>query len=107
MEGRQIVALKMRVRFSSITPYGQVCIAAIAADCKSATLAVNIVGSIPTLPTNNNLRQFLSGDIWRIRLIGQDKRLSTCKCRVRTPHPSPAPIISVQSICSTWNILVA
>ena len=89
MEGRQIVALKMRVRFSSITPYGQVCIAAIAADCKSATLAVNIVGSIPTLPTNNNLRPFLSGDTWRIRLIGQDKRLSTFKCRVRTPHPSP------------------
>ena len=32
MEGRQIVALKMRVRFSSITPYGHVCIVAIAAD---------------------------------------------------------------------------
>ena len=38
MEGRQIVALKMRVRFSSITPHGQVCIVAIAADCKSVTL---------------------------------------------------------------------
>lgn len=37
MEGRQIVALKMRVRFSSITPHGQVCIVAIAADCKSVT----------------------------------------------------------------------
>ena len=89
MEGRQIVALKMRVRFYSITPYGQVCIAAIAADCKSATLAVNIVGSIPTLPTNNNLCPVLSEDIWRICLTGQDKRLSTSKCRVRTPHPSP------------------
>ena len=32
-----------------------VCIAAIAADCKSATLAVNIVGSIPTLPTNDRI----------------------------------------------------
>ena len=31
--------------------YGQVSIAAIAADCKSATHAVNTVGSIPTLPT--------------------------------------------------------
>ena len=37
MEGRQIVALKMRVRFSSITPHRQVCIVAIAADCKSVT----------------------------------------------------------------------
>ena len=27
MEGRQIVALKMRARFSSITPHGQVCVA--------------------------------------------------------------------------------
>lgn len=38
MEGHQIVALRIRVRFSSITPYGQVCIVAIAADCKSVTL---------------------------------------------------------------------
>ena len=38
MAGRQIVALKMKVRFPSITPYGQVCIVAIAADCKSVTL---------------------------------------------------------------------
>ena len=89
MEGRQIVALKMRVRFSSITPHGQVCIAAIVAGCKSATLAVNIAGSIPALPTNKNLHSFLSGDIRRIRLIGQDKRLLTSKCRVQTPHPSP------------------
>ena len=37
MAGRQIVALKMKVRFPSITPYGQVCIVAIAADCKSVT----------------------------------------------------------------------
>ena len=27
MAGRQIVALKMRVRFPPITPYGQVCVA--------------------------------------------------------------------------------
>ena len=38
MEGHQIVALRIRVRFSSITPHGQVCIVAIAADCKSVTL---------------------------------------------------------------------
>ncbi len=31
----------------------------------------------------------MSDEIWRIRLIGQDKRLSISKCRVRTPHPSP------------------
>ena len=31
----------------------------------------------------------MSDDIWRIRLIGQDKRLSISKCWVRTPHPSP------------------
>ena len=30
MEGHQIVALIIRVRFSSITPHGQVCIVAIA-----------------------------------------------------------------------------
>lgn len=38
MEGRQIVTLKIGVRFPSITPHGQVCIVAIAADCKSVTL---------------------------------------------------------------------
>ena len=56
MEGHQIVALRIsmyakiklsqiaskggriRVRFSSITPHRQVCIVAIAADCKSVTL---------------------------------------------------------------------
>ena len=31
----------------------------------------------------------MSGDTWRIDLIGQDERLSTSKCRVQTPHPSP------------------
>lgn len=60
-----------------------------AADCKSVTLAVNIAGSIPALPTNKTSALFLSGDIWRIRLTGQDERLSISKCRVRIPHPPP------------------
>ena len=37
MVGHQIVALGTRVQFPSTTPHGQVCIVAIAADCKSVT----------------------------------------------------------------------
>ena len=60
---------QMRCEHSEEVPLGD----------KSATLAVNIVGSIPTLPTNNTSPYFSSGDTWRIRLIGQDKRLSISK----------------------------
>lgn len=55
MAGHQIVDLRIGVQFSSITFYGQVSIAAIAADCKSATHAVNIAGSIPALPTTQGV----------------------------------------------------
>ena len=41
-----------------IRQYGQVSIAAIAADCKSATQAVNTVGSSPTLPTTQCVAPF-------------------------------------------------
>ena len=42
--------LRSLLRKHAASIFGQVSIAAIAADCKSATHAVNTVGSIPTLP---------------------------------------------------------
>ena len=113
MEGHQIVALRIRVRFSSITPYGQVCIVAIAADCKSVTLihrrfdsylahqqgapagghdaARKLAHSLQKAIVCFRLRKFIQNTTIkrRIRLTGQDERLSISKCRVRTPHPSP------------------
>ncbi len=47
MAGHQIVDLSIRVRFPSITFYGQVRIAAIAADCKSVTLDTPQVRFLP------------------------------------------------------------
>ena len=42
-----------------IRKYGQVSKAAIAADCKSATHAVNTVGSSPTLPIGSAAANFV------------------------------------------------
>ncbi len=69
-----------------------------AADCKSVTLAVNIAGSIPALPTNmvassKDLQSCNAGSspaaiiLCRIGETGIRTRLRTEVLRVRLPYP--------------------